>query len=137
MDEVDGIVRKRGLYVNRQQFIESVIREKVEKLRLVEDREAMAEVLSQEVDDAFLVHVKETFLAHVIIGIVKEGTLPTSHLDVKQFEERVRQFIKKTVELEGRKITKKRQLSKLHTINHNTSHTIRACLILDVFYAKL
>lgn len=108
VDEVDGIVRKRGLYINRQQFIESAIREKVEKFRLVEEREATAEVLSREVDEEFLVHVKETFLAHTIISIVKEGTLPASHLDVKQFEERVRQFLKKTVELEGREITRKR-----------------------------
>jgi len=33
MDEVDGIVQDCGLYVNRQQFIESAIREKVENFK--------------------------------------------------------------------------------------------------------
>jgi len=38
VDEVDRIVRECGLYLNRQQFIESAIREKVEKFRLVEGK---------------------------------------------------------------------------------------------------
>lgn len=33
MDEVDGIVRENRLYVNRQQFVESAIREKIEKVK--------------------------------------------------------------------------------------------------------
>ena len=36
MDEVDGIVRENGLYVNRQQFVESAIREKIEKVKVLE-----------------------------------------------------------------------------------------------------
>jgi metal-responsive CopG/Arc/MetJ family transcriptional regulator len=33
MDEVDGIVRENRLYMNRQQFVESAIREKIEKVK--------------------------------------------------------------------------------------------------------
>ena len=36
VDEVDRIVRQNSLYLNRQQFVESAIREKIEKLRLIE-----------------------------------------------------------------------------------------------------
>lgn len=115
VDEVDGIVREWKLYINRQQFIESAIREKVEKFKLVEEREATnlrsetrIKAPLQEVDDDLLVHVKETFLAHAIIGMVKEKTLPAHHLDLKQFEERIRLHIKKRAKQEGRKITGKR-----------------------------
>ena len=33
VDEVDEIVRENRLYVNRQQFVESAIREKIEKVK--------------------------------------------------------------------------------------------------------
>ena len=48
MDEVDGIVRGCGLYINRQQFIESAIREKVEKFKLVEERKVKVEAQKME-----------------------------------------------------------------------------------------
>ena len=35
MDEVDRVVRASGLYVNRQQFVESAIREKIEKVKRI------------------------------------------------------------------------------------------------------
>jgi Arc/MetJ-type ribon-helix-helix transcriptional regulator len=97
MDEVDGVVRRCGLYINRQQFIESAIREKIEDINL-----------AGEIDDDFSVRVKETFLAHAIMGMVKEKTLPAHHSDPKQFEQYVRRYVKKRGEREGRKMAKKR-----------------------------
>jgi Arc/MetJ-type ribon-helix-helix transcriptional regulator len=107
IDEIDGIVQVCGLYVNRQQFIESALREKVEKFKLVEEREATAEVLSQRVDDNFLVRVKETFLAHAIVNMAKENSLPAHHSDQKQFGQRIRLYIKRRAERESREMTKK------------------------------
>ena len=37
IDEVDRVVREYGLYVNRQQFVESAIREKVERFKLLRE----------------------------------------------------------------------------------------------------
>ncbi len=121
MDEVDGIVQNCGLYLNRQQFIESAIREKVERFQLVEGREAtnlrsesVITALSQELDDDILVRIKEIFLVH-ITNIVKEKTVPADHLDLKEFEQDlrefeqcVRQYVQKRARREGKKITKKR-----------------------------
>ena len=98
IDEVDRVVREYGLYVNRQQFVESAVREKVERFKL----------LRENVGDAFSVHVKETFLAHSIVSIVKEETLPAHHLEKEKLEERIRRFILKHAEREGRRITEKR-----------------------------
>lgn len=97
MDEVDRIVREDGLHVNRQQFIESAIREKIQNIRL-----------TGEIDDDFSVRVKETFRVHTIMNMVKEKTLPGNHFDLKQFEQYVRRYVKKRAEREGRKIAKKR-----------------------------
>jgi Arc/MetJ-type ribon-helix-helix transcriptional regulator len=112
IDEIDGIVRVCGLYVNRQQFIESALREKVEKFKLVEEREARAEVLSPRVDENFFVRVKEIFLAHAIINMAKGNSLPAHHLDQKQFGQRIRLYIREWAERESREMTKK-QLKEL------------------------
>jgi hypothetical protein len=101
MDEVDRIVRGSGLYINRQQFIESAIRERIEQSRL-----------SEEIGADFLARVKDTFLMHALINTVKEKTLPTNHLDPKQFERDVRRYIEKRAEREGKRITKE-QLDEL------------------------
>ena len=97
MDEVDEIVRESGLHINRQQFIESAIRERIEKGKLAE-----------EVGDGFLAHVKDTFLAHVIINTVKEKTLPANHLDLKQIEQFIRRYINKRAERKGKRISRER-----------------------------
>lgn len=110
---VDEIVDECGLYINRQQFIESAIREKVEKFLFVGEAtslrsERRIKALSQEADDDLLVRVKETFLAYTIIWWIKERTTPVHHLDLKQLEQIVRRYIKKRAGREGRKITEKR-----------------------------
>jgi len=58
--------------------------------------------------DDFFVHIKETFLAHSIIAIVKEKTLPPDHSDLKQLEQNIRQYITERAEKEGKEITKQR-----------------------------
>lgn len=97
MDEVDRIVRECGLYINRQKFIESAIRERIENIKS-----------AGEIDDDLSVRVKETFLAHTIMGMVKEKKLPAHHSDLKEFEQRIRRYIRKRAEREGRKMTRKR-----------------------------
>jgi Arc/MetJ-type ribon-helix-helix transcriptional regulator len=51
MDEVDRIVRESGLYINRQQFIESAIREKIEESKL-----------SEKIGDDFAARIKDKVL---------------------------------------------------------------------------
>lgn len=97
MDEADRIVRESGLYFNRQQFIESAIRERIEKSKLAE-----------EMGDDFAARIKDTFLAHAIVNTVKEKTPPANHLDLKQLERCIRRFISKRAEAEGRKISEER-----------------------------
>jgi len=101
VDEVDRIVRGSGVYINRQQFIEAAIRERIEQSKLAE---------KMGVD--FVARVKDTFLMHAIVNIVKEKTLPTNHLDLKEFEEYVRRYIEKKAERESKRITKE-QLDEL------------------------
>jgi len=103
MDEVEKIVSGHPeLYNNRQQFVESAIREKIERLGL------MGVTASQQIDDNLLGRVKETFLAHVIINNVKENSLPDHHTDLKQLEQYIRQYIMKIAKQEGRNISQKR-----------------------------
>jgi len=97
MDEVDRIVRESGLYINRQQFIESAIRERIEESRLAE-----------KIGDDFVARVRDAFLMHAIVNAVKEKTLPTNHLDLKEFEEYVRRYVEERAKREGERITKER-----------------------------
>jgi Arc/MetJ-type ribon-helix-helix transcriptional regulator len=101
VDEVDRIVRGSGVYINRQQFIEAAIRERIEQSKLAE-----------KIGDDFASHIKDTFLAHAIINTIKEETLPAHHLDLKQFEQYVRGYVEERAEREGRGITKE-QLDEL------------------------
>jgi Arc/MetJ-type ribon-helix-helix transcriptional regulator len=97
IDEVDRIVRGSGVYINRQQFIESALRERIEQSRLAE-----------KIGDDFAARIKDTFLAHAIIDTIKEETLPAHHLDPKQFEQYIRGYVEERAEREGRGITKER-----------------------------
>ena len=97
MDEVDRIVRGSGVYINRQQFIESALRERIDQSRLAE-----------KIGDDFASHIKDTFLAHAIMNTIKEETLPAHHSDLKQFEQYIRGYVEEMAEREGRGITKER-----------------------------
>ena len=101
IDEVDRIVRGSGLYINRQQFIESAIRERIEESRL-----------SEKMGDDFVARVKDKFLMHAIVNTVKEKTLPAHHLDLKELEQYVRRYIEKKAKRESKRITKE-QLDEL------------------------
>ena len=97
IDEVDRIVRGSGVYINRQQFIESALRERIEQSKLAE-----------KIGDDFASRIKDTFLAHAIINTIKEETLPAHHLDLKQFKQYIRRYLEKRAKREGRGITKER-----------------------------
>jgi len=114
LDRIDEIVRESELYVSRQQFIESAIREKIERNKLGNEREAINPVSeegtaapSKEMHDELSAKVRNTFLAHAIMNAVKEKSLPADHLDPKDLEQNIRQYIAKTAEREGKKITGK------------------------------
>ena len=62
--------------------------------------------------DDFSVYIKETFLAHSIIKMAKEPTLPPDHLDLEKFEQNIRRYITKRAEERGEIITKE-HLDKL------------------------
>jgi hypothetical protein len=100
-DEVDRIVRESGVHINRQQFIESAIREKIEENRL-----------AKKLGDDFAARIKDKFLVHAIVNTVKEKTVPAHHSDLKQFEQYIRRYITEKAEREGKRITKE-QLDEL------------------------
>jgi Arc/MetJ-type ribon-helix-helix transcriptional regulator len=119
MDRVDEIVQDSGLYLNRQQFVESAIREKAEKTRLLTEREeldfgsgAKVKALSRgdKVSDDLLVSIKDAFMAHAVLKKVKEERLPADHLDLEQLEKRVREYVEKRA---GGKKLGKRRLDRL------------------------
>jgi hypothetical protein len=93
MDEVDRIVRGNGVHINRQQFIESAIREKIE-----------ASKLSEKIGDDFAARVKDKFLMHAIIYAVKEETMPANHLDLKKLKRCIRRYIQERAKREGKRI---------------------------------
>jgi len=118
MDEVDRIVREGGL-INRQQLIESAIRERVENAKPVEEREAGSLELepgiaapSKEMGEGLLNRARDTFLAHAIVHLAKGENPPANHLDLKLLEKLIRLYLKKRARREGRKIVKK-QLDEL------------------------
>jgi len=111
MDEVDRVVRASGLYVNRQQFVESAIREKVERVGLFAGGNPGfvgfglgARGLSGNPGDGFFVRVRETFLLHTVMGLVRGG-LPADHSDLGVFERKVRAYVRRRAEVEGRELT--------------------------------
>jgi hypothetical protein len=97
MDEVDRVVGNSGLYPNRQQFIESAIREKVEKLRVFDagsvSRPRLQPGSSCNLNKE-LIGIKESFLVHTIIGLVNGKALPSDHSDLPQFKERIRSYVR-------------------------------------------
>jgi len=115
MDEVDWIVNNGGLYLNRQQFIESAIREKVERLKVL-DAGSMPRLGLRSgslcVLDEDLVAIKESFLVHTIMGLVNGKGLPSHHSDSGQFGEKVRSYLVRKAEIEGRRLTEE-QLDEL------------------------
>ena len=100
-DEVDRIVRGNGVHINRQQFIESAIRERIEENKL-----------AKKIGDDFAARIKDKFLVHAIVNTVKEKTVPAHHSDLKQFEQYIRRYIEERAEREDKRITKE-QLDEL------------------------
>ena len=104
-DEIDEIIRSGTLgYRSRAEMVNEAIRLRIELLRL--NNPTTSRTTSQKTDDDLLIQVKETFLAHTIINVAKEKTLPPTHLDLKKLEQEIRQYIKNRAEEKGKKITK-------------------------------
>ena len=97
VDEVDRIVRENGVYVNRQQFIEAAIRERIEQSKLAE-----------RIDGDFAARIKDKVLVHAIVNAVKEKTVPADHLVLEQFERDVRRYVEERAGREGKRLTKER-----------------------------
>jgi hypothetical protein len=103
IDAVERIVSDHPeLYNNRQQFIESALREKIERLGLIGVN------ASQKIGDSFSSRIKETLLTHAIINNVKKNSTPDHHTDLKQLEQYIRRHIMKIAEEEGVNISQKR-----------------------------
>ena len=96
-DEVDRIVRRSGLYTNRQQFIEAAIRERIEQSKL-----------SERIGADFVARVKDTLLMHAIMNTVKEKTMPAGHSNMKDLEGYIKRYVEERAEREGKRITKER-----------------------------
>jgi len=108
MDEVDGIVNNGRLYLNRQQFIESSIREKVERLRVL-DAGSLLHLGgcsgSLGISNESLVGIRESLLVHTIMALVRGKALPNDHSESGQFREKVRSYLVRKAEIEGKRLT--------------------------------
>lgn len=103
IDKIETILTDHpGLYNNRQQFIESAIREEIKRITLMES------TTSKEIDPDPPVDIKDIFLAHVLMHTIQGKNLPADHLDPKQLEQSIRRYVMKIAEQEGKKITEKR-----------------------------
>jgi Arc/MetJ-type ribon-helix-helix transcriptional regulator len=108
MDVVDQMVGDKGLYVNRQQFVESAIREKIEKLRIVEQGGSFElGALLAGMNREFLDRVKEKYVLHSIMAIVNQKTMPDHHLDLDLLKQKVKEYTEETAKTEGRILTEK------------------------------
>jgi hypothetical protein len=101
------------LYINRQQLIESAIRDKIEELKFVKTgettsfrRESKVNEMMGEGENNLLVRIKETLLLHTAISMAN-GEMPDSNLDLRLFEQKIKSYIKGRAEGEDRKITEK------------------------------
>jgi Arc/MetJ-type ribon-helix-helix transcriptional regulator len=110
MDAVDHVVTQSGLYLNRQQFVESAIREKVENHRRYTKGLTRTGLGSKPLspigkDSSVLVGVKESFLMHTIVELARGKGLPSDHVDPSYIKERIRSYIIKKAQIEGKELT--------------------------------
>jgi len=115
MDEVDRIVNNGGLYLNRQQFVESAIGEKIERLGVLNAGSSPRFGLRTDsscILDEDLIGIKESFLVHTITALVKGKALPSHHSDQGQFREKIREYLIRKAEIEGKRLTNE-QLDEL------------------------
>ncbi len=113
IEEVDSIVKKSRLYLNRQQFIESAIREKIENIDSINGKVTSVGLDSsflnifQSPKDDVLIGVKESFLMHTIAALIKGKNIPNDHLSPNFIEEKITSYIKRKAEIEGKQLTEK------------------------------
>jgi Arc/MetJ-type ribon-helix-helix transcriptional regulator len=112
IEEADRVVQKSRLYLNRQQFIESAIREKIEKTdsfsgKINTGLDSSFIDLFQSQDNNLLIGVRESFFMHTIIALVKGKSLPNDHMNPAFIEEKIKSYIKQKAEIEKKQLTKK------------------------------
>lgn len=112
MDAVDHVVAQSGLYLNRQQFIESAIREKVENhlhytKGLTRTSSGSKPLSTVGKDSSVLVGVKESFLMHTIVELARGKGLPKDHVDPSYIQEKIRSYVIKKAQIEGKELTEK------------------------------
>jgi Arc/MetJ-type ribon-helix-helix transcriptional regulator len=98
ISEVDRIVRENGVYVNRQQFIETALRERIGNIKSAE-----------KTDAAFVDRVRHRLLVHVLVNVAKARVVPPDHLDMRRCERYIRQCVEERAEREGKMLTKERR----------------------------
>ena len=59
-----------------------------------------------------MVRVKESFLMHSIVALVKGKNMPNDHLDFPLIEEKIKSYVKRKAEIEGKQLTEK-QIAEL------------------------
>ncbi|MCW4026361.1 MAG: ribbon-helix-helix domain-containing protein, partial [Candidatus Bathyarchaeota archaeon] len=137
VNEVDKFVRSSGLYVNRQQFVESAIREKVERLTLysVGNPGFVGSSLtdpspSGNPGEGFLVRLKETFLVHIVAGIVRID-VPVHRPNLGESEEKIRAYVIRRAEIEGKSLTEKQIAVMTENLLDYQRHIIEGLNVLD------
>ncbi len=101
VDEVDMIVEDHPeLYNNRQQFVESAIRDGIEKVKIL--------AASKKAGDDLVSRAKEITLAQAIINTVEEKTASGRHFDPRELEEKVKKYLRKRAKLAGVELTEER-----------------------------
>ncbi len=100
ISEIERIVtRHPELYINRQQFIESAIREEIKRITLMDT------TATQRTADDRSIRVKEILFAHAIANAIKDESAPNAHLNPKQIVQIIRRLLIKRAKREGKKIT--------------------------------
>ncbi len=98
IDEVDRIVQENGLYINRQQFIEAAIRDRLEQNRS-----------GEKADAAFEADIKHRLLVHVVVNAARDRAVPADHSELKRRERYIRQCVEERAAREGKLLTKAQQ----------------------------
>ena len=140
VEEVDSIVKKSRLYLNRQQFIESAIREKIENLDSLNGKVTSIGLNSsflntfQSSKDDLLIGVKESFLMHTIVSLVKGKNIPNDHLSSRSMEEKIKSFIKRKAEIEGKQLTEKQVIDLTNNLLEYHKGILQGTSIIDAWF---
>ena len=88
-------LRLLGQRISRASVVKRALYEFLRKEGIVEETSTQLQIQGDLLDltEGFLVNIKETFLMHSIIKIAKESALPSTHLNLQEFEQNIREYI--------------------------------------------